>query len=45
LKRLTVEITESSFVDNLERAQKIAHQLKDMGCKLAFDDFGTVSPA
>ena len=41
LKRLTVEITESAVVNNLERAQTIANELKAMGCRLALDDFGT----
>jgi PAS domain S-box-containing protein len=41
LERLTVEITESGLIDNLDLAQKIAHELKDMGCSLALDDFGT----
>jgi hypothetical protein len=43
LERLTVEITESAFVDNLERAQTIARELKAMGCRLSLDDFGTGS--
>ena len=41
LRRLTVEVTESALVNNLERARKIASELKDMGCELALDDFGT----
>jgi len=41
LKQLTVEITESALVNNLERARKIALELKEMGCQLALDDFGT----
>jgi EAL domain-containing protein (putative c-di-GMP-specific phosphodiesterase class I) len=41
LERLTVEITESGLFNNLETAQKIAHDLKAMGCGLALDDFGT----
>jgi PAS domain S-box-containing protein len=39
--RLTVEITESALLDNLERAKEITCQLKKMGCRLALDDFGT----
>lgn len=41
LKRLTVEITESAFLDNLVRAKKITSELKTIGCRLALDDFGT----
>ena len=41
LERLTVEVTESGLIDNLDLAQKIAGKLKDLGCKLALDDFGT----
>ena len=33
LRRLTVEVTESALVNNLERARKIASELKDMGCE------------
>ena len=41
LKRLTVEITETGLLNNIERAQKITCELKAMGCGLALDDFGT----
>lgn len=41
LDRLTIEITETALVDNLEHAQTIARKLKDLGCRLALDDFGT----
>lgn len=41
LHRLRIEITESALVNNIERAQTIASELKAMGCKLALDDFGT----
>jgi PAS domain S-box-containing protein len=41
LLRLVVEITESGLIGNLELAQKIAGELKTMGCRLALDDFGT----
>ena len=41
LKRLTIEITETAIVDELERAKSRVQQLKAMGCRLALDDFGT----
>ena len=41
LQRLTIEITESSLVDNLELAACIATELKQLGIRLALDDFGT----
>jgi PAS domain S-box-containing protein len=41
LSQLTVEITESALVNNLQRARKIAIELREMGCQLALDDFGT----
>ena len=41
LKRLTVEITESALVNNVELALEISRRLKALGCKLALDDFGT----
>jgi EAL domain-containing protein (putative c-di-GMP-specific phosphodiesterase class I) len=41
LQQLTVEITESALVNNLERARKTAIELKEIGCRLALDDFGT----
>ncbi len=40
-ERLTVEITESGLLNNLVIANKIANDLKAMGCRLALDDFGT----
>jgi len=41
LDRLTIEITESALVDDLERAQSAARELKALNCKLALDDVGT----
>jgi len=41
LDRLTIEITESALVDDLERAKSVADELKALHCRLALDDFGT----
>ncbi len=41
LKRLTVEITETALVKDVERAHSAAQTLKDLGCRLSLDDFGT----
>ncbi len=41
LSRVTIEITESALLDNLEQARTIAVELKELGCRLALDDFGT----
>ena len=40
-RRLTLEITESVFVRDGERALLVLNDLKDMGVMLALDDFGT----
>ncbi len=41
LDRLTIEITESALVDDLDRAKAVADELKALQCRLALDDFGT----
>jgi EAL domain-containing protein (putative c-di-GMP-specific phosphodiesterase class I) len=41
LNKLTVEITETALIGNIEQASQIAHALKDLGCRLSLDDFGT----
>jgi PAS domain S-box-containing protein len=41
LHRLTLELTESALLDNLDRAAAVAQDLKGLGCRLALDDFGT----
>jgi diguanylate cyclase (GGDEF)-like protein len=38
---LTLEVTESVFVSDDERAMDVFAELKDVGVKLALDDFGT----
>ena len=39
--RITLEITESAFIGDADRACHILNQLKDMGVRLALDDFGS----
>ncbi len=41
LQRLTVELTESALVDDLNLAGAIAADLKSLGLRLSLDDFGT----
>jgi len=41
LHRLTLELTESALLDNLDRAASVARDLKGLRCRLALDDFGT----
>ncbi len=41
MEQLTIEITESALIENLEMAGEITRELKAMGCRLALDDFGT----
>ena len=40
-ERLTFEITETSLLLDLERANSTLHRLKGLGSKVALDDFGT----
>jgi diguanylate cyclase (GGDEF)-like protein/PAS domain S-box-containing protein len=39
--QLTFEITESHAIDDLASAQKVLHHIRQLGCKIAVDDFGT----
>jgi PAS domain S-box-containing protein len=41
LKRLTVELTETALVDDLNLAGAVAADFKRMGIRLSLDDFGT----
>lgn len=39
--RLTVEVTESGLIEDLERAGALLGRLREAGCRTAIDDFGT----
>jgi diguanylate cyclase (GGDEF)-like protein len=39
--RLTLEVTEESFIDDLGAAANVLAQLRSGGCRVAVDDFGT----
>jgi diguanylate cyclase (GGDEF)-like protein/PAS domain S-box-containing protein len=39
--RISIEITESALMKDPQSAQKVLHQLRDLGVELAIDDFGT----
>ena len=39
-RRLTIEITESAAIQDLDEAQDFVARLKDLGCRIAIDDFG-----
>jgi len=43
LERLVVEITESALLDDLVHAETMVRELKELGCRLALDDFGTMT--
>lgn len=38
---ITLEVTESAAIDNMEQARSQISQLRDLGLKVAMDDFGT----
>ena len=39
--RITLEITESAFIGDADQARQTLKQLKDLGVRLALDDFGS----
>lgn len=39
--RVTLEITESIFIDDYDYLMPVLQDIRDMGCKLSLDDFGT----
>lgn len=40
-KRIILEITENSLMENNVRSEKILEQIRVVGCQIAIDDFGT----
>lgn len=38
--RMTVEITETAKIDNLDACARFVSTLRDLGCRVALDDFG-----
>ncbi len=38
--RLILEVTETSVIDNMEQARRLATRLTSFGCRFALDDFG-----
>ena len=40
-ERLTFEITETALIGNLSEARRFADHIRDLGCELALDDFGS----
>ena len=39
-QRLTVEITESAAIDDIDETRGFVARVKDLGCRIAIDDFG-----
>jgi len=39
--RITLEITESALIDNVDDAQDVLARIREMGVRIAIDDFGT----
>ena len=40
-EQLTFEITETALIGNLSEARRFAYRVRDLGCELALDDFGS----
>ncbi|GIH12458.1 EAL domain-containing protein [Rugosimonospora africana] len=39
--QLTFEITETAVIGNMTEARRFAHSVRELGCQLALDDFGS----
>jgi diguanylate cyclase (GGDEF)-like protein len=39
--RVTIELTESAAIQNLDETRAFVARVKDIGCRIAIDDFGT----
>jgi diguanylate cyclase (GGDEF)-like protein len=39
-ERLTIEITETTAIRNIDEARNLVSRVKDLGCRIAIDDFG-----
>ena len=39
--RMVFEITETEVIENVDTARRLAHALRERGCRFALDDFGT----
>jgi EAL domain-containing protein (putative c-di-GMP-specific phosphodiesterase class I) len=37
---LCIEMTETATVEDVDRAQRFAHEMSELGCEFALDDFG-----
>jgi diguanylate cyclase (GGDEF)-like protein len=43
-ERLTVEITETAAIQDIDETRAFVTRVKDLGCRIAIDDFGSTDP-